>query len=247
MYLMDARGYGRNVPRICQTGLSCRAAGPYHYEVKNPTQSTLRDPFNAVSHLAGAALAVPGMAALVILSDGDRLRIVSSVIYGISLLCLFLASGVYHAAHVPPHRLVMLRRLDHAAIYVLIAGTYTPFCLLALTEFWRWGMLSVIWLLAIAGVGTSMLMLNAPRRLTAGVYVVMGWLVVFAGRELMASISSPVLGWLIAGGALYTFGAVIYATRKADFFPGVFGFHEVWHVFVLLGAAAHYAAVAGVM
>lgn len=179
---------------------------------------------------------------------GDTLsHALALLIYSASLIGMFAASGVYHTLRGAPRTIETLRKIDHAAIYLLIAGTYTPFCAIAFSGFWRWGMLAVIWTLALAGIAVKMFTLHAPRWFTAGVYVVMGWLSVFAINEIMLRLSPFAIGWLVAGGLLYTLGAVIYVTKKGNFFPGVFGFHELWHIFVLLGAAAHFAAVAGIL
>jgi hemolysin III len=137
--------------------------------------------------------------------------------------------------------------LDHSAIYVLIAGSYTPFCLIAFTGFWRWGLLAIIWSLALIGIATKMFILNAPRWLHAGVYVVMGWLCIMAIGEMLAVLPAFVITWIVIGGIIYTLGAVVYVTKILNFVPGKFGFHEVWHIFVLLGAAAHFVAVTGVV
>lgn len=134
--------------------------------------------------------------------------------------------------------------MDHSAIYLLIAGSYTPFCLIAFDGFWRWGMLAIIWGLAAAGIIIKIFIIGLPRGVTAGIYVAMGWLSLIAGREFLRALSPWTLAWLLAGGVLYSLGAIIYATKKGDFFPGKFGFHEIWHLFVLLAAAAHFVSIA---
>jgi hemolysin III len=142
--------------------------------------------------------------------------------------------------------MLILRKIDHSAIYLLIAGTYTPFCVNAFEGFWKWGMLSIIWSLAIIGIVIKVFYIKAPRWLNAGIYVVMGWLCVGAAGQMLAVLPAWVFGWLLAGGVIYTLGAVVYITKFFNFWPGVFGFHEVWHIFVLLAAAAHFVAVMGV-
>ncbi len=164
-----------------------------------------------------------------------------------SLVTLFSASGIYHSVTANPRVIAILRKIDHSAIFLLIAGSYTPFCLVAFTGFWREGLLIIIWSLALAGIVFKVFIINTPRWFTAGLYVVMGWLSVFAGKEFLSRLSPDTIGWLFAGGILYTLGAVIYITKKGNFFPGVFGFHEVWHIFVLLGAAAHFVAVTKIL
>jgi hemolysin III len=142
--------------------------------------------------------------------------------------------------------LEIFRKVDHAAIYGLIAGTYTPFCVNAFDGFWKWGMLGIIWSLAIIGIVVKVFYIRAPRWLNAGIYVVMGWLAVGAAGPMLAALPIWVLTWLIIGGVIYTLGAVVYITKIFNFKPGVFGFHEMWHIFVMLAAAAHFVAVLGV-
>jgi hemolysin III len=142
--------------------------------------------------------------------------------------------------------LEIFRKIDHAAIFCLIAGTYTPFCINAFTGFWKWGLLITIWSLAFIGIGVKIFIIRVPRWLNAGIYLAMSWLVVAASGQLLATLPAWVLTWLIIGGIIYTLGAVVYITKIFNFVPGVFGFHEVWHIFVLLAAAAHFVAVLGV-
>jgi hemolysin III len=159
---------------------------------------------------------------------------------------MFSASATYHMVHAKEKVMLILRKIDHSAIYLLIAGTYTPFCVNAFEGFWKWGMLSIIWSLAIIGIVIKVFYIKAPRWLNAGIYVVMGWLCVGAAGQMLAVLPAWVFGWLLAGGVIYTLGAVVYITKFFNFWPGVFGFHEVWHIFVLLAAAAHFVAVMGV-
>ena len=203
-----------------------------------------REPFNAWSHLAGAALAVPAAAFLMLTVGREPARIAAFGIYGASLFLMFAASGIYHASTGNAGRLLSLRKLDHSAIYLLIAGSYTPFCLIAFSGFWRWGLLAIIWALAAAGIVLKLFVIRMPRAVTAGIYVAMGWLSLAARKEFMSALPPGSLGWLLAGGILYTAGAVIYVTKKLDFLPGKFGFHGLWHLFVLAAAAAQFVAVA---
>lgn len=209
--------------------------------------SRLRDPISAISHLTAAGAAVVGILTLTRGQAHPPAWTAALIVYGVSLFLLFLASGVYHAVRATPRGLDILRKIDHAAIYLLIAGSYTPFCVIAFSGFWKWGFLILIWGLAVVGIVTKMFLINAPRWVSAGVYVVMGWLSVFAVGEIMRSLPADSIVWLVVGGVTYTAGAGIYVTRKMNFVPGVFGFHEVWHIFVVLGAAAHFAAIAGML
>jgi hemolysin III len=206
----------------------------------------LREPVNSLTHWAGAILALAGLIALLIVGWGAPAKVASLIIYGISLIFLFSASATYHMVRVKDKALEIFRKIDHSAIYFLIAGTYTPFCINAFTGFWKWGMLITIWSLAIVGIGVKVFIIRAPRWLNAGIYLVMGWLCVGASGQLLAALPAWVLTWLIIGGVIYTLGAIVYITKIFNFVPGVFGFHEVWHIFVLLAAAAHFVAVLGV-
>jgi len=183
---------------------------------------------------------------LLIVGWSTPAKIVSLLVYGISLIAMFSASATYHMVQSKDRVLLVLRKIDHSAIYLLIAGTYTPFCVNAFDGFWKWGMLAIIWSLAATGILVKVFYIKAPRWLNAGIYVVMGWLCVGAVGEMLTTLPAWVIGWLFAGGIIYTLGAIVYITKVFNFFPGVFGFHEVWHIFVLLAALAHFVAVMGV-
>ena len=206
----------------------------------------LREPVNSLTHWAGAVLALIGLIALLIIGSDTSAKLISLLIYGVSLIFLFSASATYHMVQVKENVLEIFRKIDHAAIYCLIAGTYTPFCVNAFSGFWSWGLLSIIWTLALIGIITKLFYIRAPRWLNAGIYLVMGWLGISAIGQMLALLPVWVLGWLIVGGLLYTFGAIVYITKIFNFVPGTFGFHEIWHIFVILAASAHFVAVLGV-
>jgi hemolysin III len=206
----------------------------------------LREPVNSLTHWAAAILALIGLIALLIVGWGPAAKVISLVIYGLSLIFLFSASATYHMVNVKDKALEIFRKIDHAAIYCLIAGTYTPFCVNAFSGFWKWGMLSMIWSLALIGIIVKVFTIRAPRWLSAGIYLVMGWLCIAAIGQMLAVLPVWVITWLFVGGVIYTLGAIVYITRIFNFIPGVFGFHEVWHIFVMLAAAAHFVAVLGV-
>ena len=204
----------------------------------------LREPVNGLTHLVAAAIALVGLVILVVLGWGQPGKVISLVIYGISLVTLFLASGLYHSVIATPRVLQRLRKFDHSAIFLLIAGTYTPICINLLEGFWKWGLLGIVWGLALAGIGVKSFFINAPRWVTAGVYLLMGWLSILGIREILDAMPVGAITWLVAGGLIYTLGAVVYITKRMDFLPDVFGFHEVWHIFVILGALAHFIMIA---
>lgn len=202
-----------------------------------------RDPVSGLIHLVSAVLALIGLVALVFAGRGNTLRVMSLGIYGLSLVTLFTASAVYHLVRNPEADTSRLRKFDHAAIYVLIAGTYTPICLNFFSGLLRWGFLAFIWAFALAGVTVKLFIIKAPRWVTAGIYLVMGWMALLVIKPMLQEVPLGGLMWMLAGGLLYTIGAVIYITKKLDLFPGVFGFHEIWHVFVTLAAACHFVMI----
>lgn len=208
----------------------------------------LREPFNGLSHLAGTAAALVGQFFLLTQTGwAGTLAFFSALVYGLSLTLLFGASAAYHLVNLGPRVTAALRKLDHAAIFLLIAGTYTPLCLNAFEGLARWGLLALVWVFALMGIGLKLLWMGAPRWLSAGIYLLMGWLSLLALPQMLTALSPLTLGWLAAGGLIYTLGAVVYAAKWFDFWPGRFGFHEVWHLFVLAGAGAHFVAVLQVL
>jgi hemolysin III len=204
-----------------------------------------RHPVSGLMHLFTAVAALGGWIVLLGIGGGDPGKTAALSVYGLSLVLMFGCSAAYHLIKAGPKRYILLRKLDHSAIYLLIAGSYTPICYLWFFGFWKWGILAIIWSLALIGIGVKIFYINAPRWLTAGNYVVMGWLALLAVRPMLASLPAGALFWLAVGGIIYTVGAVIYILQKPDFVPGVFGFHELWHLFVILAALAHYIAIAG--
>jgi hemolysin III len=205
--------------------------------------SKMREPVNGLTHLCGAIAAFFGMIAMLIIAKGTCTKVVSIMVYSLGLIAMFSASAIYHMARVNPTALQTLRKIDHSAIFLLIAGTYTPFCLLAFTGFWHWGLLVLIWAIAAIGIVVKIFYISSPRWLHTGIYVIMGWLCVMAAPQMPSVLPVNAIIWLFIGGVFYTIGAVIYATKILDFVPGKFGFHEVWHIFVLLGALAHFIAI----
>jgi hemolysin III len=203
----------------------------------------LREPVNGLTHFFTAIVAVGGLIALLILGWGNPGKEVSLTVYGVSVILLFAASATYHLVKAKPPGIEILRKFDHSAIYLLIAGTYTPICFNMFTGFWQWGLLGIVWSLALIGITVKMFVIKAPRWVSAGVYLLMGWLCVIAIKEMLIYLPAGALAWLLIGGVIYTLGALVYITKIFNFVPGKFGFHEVWHIFVILGALAHFIAV----
>ena len=201
-----------------------------------------REPVSGLTHLFGAIASIVGMIFLIQYSvlDNNLLNIIVSIIFGISLILLYSASTVYHLIRSSEKVIKVLRRIDHSMIYVLIAGTYTPICLIGLKGTLGWGFLISIWLLALAGILLKILWFDAPRWLYTFFYVLMGWLAVFAIYPLVKAITLSGVLWLIAGGVSYTLGAALYATKWPKLTSKFFGFHEIFHIFVLIGSGCHY-------
>ena len=194
--------------------------------------------FNAVTHLAGAALALAGAIVLVVLAalTGDPWKVVGVAIYGVTLVALYSISGLYHSLRGRAKNI--LRELDHHSIYLLIAGSYTPFCLVTLRGPWGWSLLGVVWCLAVLGSVLELRSRNGARVLSVVIYLLMGWVVVAALVPLLQALGPGGFAWLAAGGLFYTAGIVFYAldTRVAHA-------HGVWHLFVLAGSGSHYFAI----
>ena len=199
-------------------------------------------PWSAITHGAGAVMGV--LAAMVLATgaaaQGDLWKVVSFAIYGLSMTALYTASTLYHCVNTTAPKRIALRKLDHSSIYFLIAGSYTPVCLIALRGVWGWTLFGVIWALAIAGVVMSLTWINCPRALTSTVYIAMGWLAIFAIYPLWLVLGMKGVAWLLAGGVLYTVGGVLYALKWPGRNNPRFGCHEVFHVFIVLGSAAHF-------
>jgi hemolysin III len=198
------------------------------------------EPFSCYSHLVGVGLAIAALVVLVVAADDDPWRVVGFSIYGASLILLYLASTIYHWALLPLAQRKWLNRIDHVAIFLLIAGTYTPVCLVSLRGGWGWTMFGIVWAAATAGTIIKLGFPSLPRYVSAAIYVAMGWVAVIATVPIVHVFPVPALLWLLVGGLLYTTGAVIYATRRPNPFPRVFGFHEIFHLFVLGGSVAHF-------
>ncbi len=199
-----------------------------------------KEPFNGISHLLGslAAIVVTILLVRVAVIRGGGREGVPFLVFGLSMVLLYSASAWYHLLDVSPRTHVMLRRLDHVSISILIAGTYTPMCLIALRGRVGASLCWGVWGLAGAVILTDIFWLDAPRGLKAGLYVLLGWFAVWATVPLQRAIGWSGMAWMLAGGLAYSGGAVLYAIKKPNPWPGVIGFHEIWHLFVLAGSAS---------
>ncbi|HMF90261.1 MAG TPA: hemolysin III family protein [Candidatus Angelobacter sp.] len=212
-----------------------RSPGPRFLSMLESSHDELA---NVFTHALGVALALAGLAVLVTLASlhGNARQIVSYSIYGASLVLLYAVSTAYHGVRVPRAKRI-LRTLDHAAIYLLIAGTYTPFALISLRGAWGWSLLGVIWGLAATGVVFKVFFTGRFPITSTVVYLAMGWLALVAVRQLFAHLPSTGLVLLFAGGLLYTLGILFFALDHKRFH------HAIWHVFVLAGSVCHFFAV----
>ncbi len=208
----------------------------------DPAAAPAKPLLRGVSHEIAAFAALAAWIALAAAATSARGRAAANV-YGASLFALFLGSALYHRPTWPPRARAWMRRLDHSAIFLLVAGTYTPVCLL-LPPSSGLPLLAVVWGGAALGIVQSILWVHAPKPLVAAIYVALGWAVLPVLPAIGAALGPAALALLAAGGAAYTLGAVVYAARRPDPFPRVFGYHEVFHALVIAAAACHLAVVA---
>jgi len=209
-----------------------------------PTEIRFRifkDPASAWTHFLGFLAAAVAAIVLVWLASSDGPKAVAMSIYGATLVTLFLASSLYHFFDLGERGNRWLRRLDHAAIFLLIAGTYVPPLLHLLDGPWRIIFLALVGSVAAAGVVLKLLWIDAPGWLGMSLYLGLSWVVLIPAPKILPQLSGAALAWLVGGGIAYSVGAFVYARQWPDPWPGRFGHHEVWHLFVLVGAASHYA------
>jgi len=201
----------------------------------------LREPVNAISHGAGALGAVAALVLMVVYAvlHADVWHVVSFSIFGGTLVLMYASSCLYHALKMSDRVLMVFRRIDHIMIFMVIAGSYTPLCLVPLRGAWGWSLLGSVWGIAVAGIFIKIFFMGAPRWISIVIYLVMGWLCVIAVYPLVKNLEPGALMWLAAGGLFYTVGAVIYALKRPNPFPRFLGFHEIWHCFVIFGSASH--------
>lgn len=206
----------------------------------------IREPINGLTHLAGAVLAFVGLLAMVIkvaATTGSPTAITAVIIFGVSMILLYSASATYHMVIARDKVIAFLRRLDHSMIFILIAGTYTPFCFISLNGKIGAILFSIISGIAISGVVFKMVWFNCPRWISTALYLAMGWMIVFVFSPLTSSLDPTGLFLLILGGIFYTIGAVIYGAKPKFLQSKYMGFHEIFHIFIMLGSLAHFLTV----
>lgn len=209
----------------------------------------VRDLVSGLTHCIAASLSLVGLVILIVFSAiyGNAYHVVSFTIFGVGLFLLYLFSTLYHWLNISEKGITVFRKFDHIMIYILIAASYTPVCLVPLRGPWGWSVFGVIWGFAILGTILTAIWIKAPRFITTSIYIIMGWTVVIAAYPLIKVFKEAnmlySLLWLLGGGILYTIGGVIYALKKPTKKICGFGFHEIFHVFVMLGSACHYIFV----
>ncbi len=204
----------------------------------NSIHHTIEEWLNSATHGIGAVLSIVGTVALILSAShlGDAWKIVSFSIFGASLILLYMASALYHGARHPRLR-AAFKTLDHCAIFLLIAGTYTPFLLVNMRGTTGWTLFAIIWSLAISGVVLKVIFKNRFKLVRVGIYIAMGWLITFASSDLVASLSEQALHLTIAGGVVYTAGVAFYLADRVPYM------HAIWHLFVIGGSALHFSAI----
>ena len=202
-----------------------------------------QETFNFYSHLAGAIAAVVGTVFLAMVASYSASALITALIYGVSMVFLFLASTFYHAFKKEENEKSLWRRMDRLAIFCMIAGTFTPICYMYLDGTWRLSILAIQWGLVGLGLVSQLFFPRAPRIFYAVIYLVMGWIAVFPLKQILSYMNLAQGILLFTGGMFFTLGGLIYATKKPKLIPGVFSFHELFHIMVLIGGGLHYAMI----
>ncbi|TCS84221.1 PAQR family membrane homeostasis protein TrhA [Tepidibacillus fermentans] len=200
----------------------------------------MKEPANTLTHFVPFIAGIVGFIFLVILSKENVPKLITMTTYGVSVILLYGASTVYHWVKTTKQKELILRKIDHVAIYVLIAGSYTPVFYYGLTGYWRITMLIAVWVLALIGMFLKLWFIHAPRYVSTAFYVTLGWIAIIPFVQLIHHLPVGAIILMVTGGIAYTMGAIIYATKIFDFFPNRFGFHEIFHIFIAVGSILHF-------
>lgn len=206
----------------------------------------LREPINSITHFVGAGLSFIALIAMLVkvaISAPSVISILSVTIFGISLTLLYATSGTYHGIISTEKVIKFFQKLDHSMIFVLIAGSYAPFCLISIGDKFGFTMFLIMITLAIVGIIFKLCWFNCPCWVDSVMYIGMGWIALFMIKPLAAILPGISLFWLVLGGILYTIGGIIYATKSKRLTIGNWGFHEIFHIFILLGSLSHFICV----
>lgn len=205
--------------------------------------SHIKEPINTLTHFIPFVAALFGLISLILLSYGNLSKTITMTIYGLSVISLYGASSLYHAIKTTPEKELTLRKVDHMMIYVLIAGSYTPVFYYALNGAWRWVMLLAVWILAIIGIILKIWLMNAPRYVSTAFYVTLGWIALVPIVQLIHNLPLGALILMIAGGVMYTVGAIIYGAKIFKIPQLHLGFHEIFHIFIAAGTLIHFIMI----
>ena len=199
--------------------------------------------FSCFSHLAGAIATLIGLALLIAKSRGETGFLIVSLLYGLSMCSMFTFSALYHANKHLEDATNIWRKLDHIAIFFMIAGSYSPLCYIYLSGAWHWSILVIAWSFVVAGIILKLFFIKAPRIFSTLIYISMGWIAIIPVKQLWQSMPHVNFFLILGGGVAYSIGALFYAIKKPNPFPKVFGFHEIFHLLILVGALLHYVAI----
>ena len=215
------------------------------YSIAQPRRGLVMksEKFSFYSHLAGALMGLAAGIVLLYQTPSGTLERLVVIVYMVSVCWLFSASAIYHAQKREENGINIWRKFDHFAIFVMIAGTYTPLCYYTLSGSMRTGIIAAQWSLVVLGGIFKFVYLKAPRWLYTSIYILMGWMAVIPMRDLVHSMSPLSFIFLVSGGVVYTVGAVIYAKKNPNPFPGIFGFHEIFHLLIVIAAGLQFASV----
>lgn len=228
---------------ICQTNHIKKSIEKPFREKEYKMAIRTQESFNFYSHLAGGIAAVVGTIFLFNAANHSAPSLITALIYGISVIFLFSASTLYHAFKKGENELSFWRKMDRLAIFFMIAGTYTPVCYFYLDGNWRWGMIAIQWSLVGFGVISQLVFPRAPRAVYVLIYSIMGWLTVIPMKQVHANMPAAQEILLYFGGVAFSAGGIIYAIKRPRLKQGIFSFHELFHVMVLVGGASHYAMI----
>lgn len=200
----------------------------------------MKEPVNTWTHFIPFLAGIVGLVFLILESKHNPSKLVTMTIFGASIILLYGASSLYHWVQTTPEKELILRKIDHMAIFILIAGTYTPVLYYGLEGVWKWAMLIAVWSLSLIGIAMKIWFMNLPRSISTVFYLALGWIAVVPFAKLVQTLPVEAIILMISGGVAYTIGGIIYATKRLNFIPDKIGFHEIFHVFVTLGTLLHF-------
>jgi hemolysin III len=203
----------------------------------------MKEPVNTWTHFIPFLAGIVGLVFLILESKHNPSKLVTMTIFGASIILLYGASSILHWIRTTPEKELILIKIDHMAIFILIAGTYTPVLYYGLMGAWKWVMLIAVWLLSFIGIAIKIWFINLSRTISTAFYLALGWIAIIPFAKLVETLPVEAIILMISGGVAYTIGGIIYATKILDFIPNKFGFHEIFHIFVVLGTLLHFLMI----